>query len=140
MFKPDFLASIINAFFGKVTAGTASPAATLYATLLTTLPNSNGDGAGEVVIGVNAFARVAVPNNTGNFPTITAGGVKTTGAAITFPAPTGSWGDVVGIAFYDSSTAGNLLTWAQVATFTPATGSAPVIQPGAFQIQATNVL
>jgi hypothetical protein len=61
-----------------------------------------------------SYARVSVTNNATNFPAAS-GGVKTTGAAIEFPAATASWGNVTHVAFYDASTSGNRLASAALA-------------------------
>lgn len=44
------------------------------------------------------------------------GGQTSNNAAITFPAPTASWGTITHMGIYDASTAGNLLYWAALAT------------------------
>lgn len=63
--------------------------------------------AGTEVSG-GSYARVAVTNNATNFPAAS-GGVKTTGADITFPTPSAGWGTPDATRFYDASSGGNLL-------------------------------
>lgn len=65
-----------------------------------------------------AYARVAVTNNSTNFPAATGGSPasKANGTAITFPTATGSWGTVQSVAIYDAATAGNLLFQGNLAT------------------------
>lgn len=64
-----------------------------------------------------AYARVAVTNNTTNWPAATAvsggpGYQKQNGTAITFPSATASWGTVAGFLIGDNATpgSGNILT------------------------------
>jgi hypothetical protein len=59
----------------------------------------------------NAYARVAVTNNTTNWPNASSG-QKSNGAAVTFPTATPSgWGTVTCFAIYDNSPGGNQLGW-----------------------------
>ena len=80
---------------------------TLYCALFNVIPASNGTGGTEV--SGSAYARVAVTNNTTNFPTPTV--MQASNAiAITFPTPTGAgWGTIVAGGWYDSASGGNLL-------------------------------
>lgn len=60
----------------------------------------------------NAYARVSFASNVTNFPAsvrvaATPGLQKTTGAAITFPQATGSWGTVAGFLIGDNATPGS---------------------------------
>jgi hypothetical protein len=86
--------------------GSGTPA-TLYWALSTTVPNEDGSNFTEPV--GNAYARVAVTNNTTNFPAATTSSgltVKTNGTAITFPNPTGAWGLLVYYGIYAVSSGG----------------------------------
>ncbi len=63
-----------------------------------------------------AYARVAVTNNTTNFPASTASGTgyqKQNGTAITFPQATANWGTVAGFLIGDNATpgSGNILAY-----------------------------
>ena len=91
--------------------------ATLYVGLFTVLPAEDGTGGTEVSGG--SYARVAVTNNTTNFPNATGGNpsTKASGAIFTFPTATANWGDVIGMGIWDASTSGNLLA------FNPLTGT-----------------
>lgn len=82
---------------------------TLYVGLYTTLPNNAGSGGTEVSGG--SYARVAVTNNTTNWPNASGNdpATKSNGTSITFPAATANWGDVVGVGIFDASSGGNLL-------------------------------
>lgn len=65
----------------------------------------------EVSTSSTAYARVAVTNNSTNWPaaTGTSPTTKTNGAAFTFPTATASWGTVQSFYICDASTAGNVL-------------------------------
>ncbi|MBE2178871.1 MAG: hypothetical protein IAE97_00160 [Chthoniobacterales bacterium] len=88
---------------------------TLHFALFTTTPNEAGTGGTEVSTSGTAYARVAVTNNTTNFPT-TSNGTKSNGTAFTFPTATASWGTVVGWGIYDASSSGNLLFFGNLTT------------------------
>ncbi len=83
--------------------------ATIYVALFTVAPTADAGTGGTEVTG-GAYARVAVTNNTTNWPAAT-GGVKSNGTVITFPTATAPWGTLVAFAIYDASTAGNMLFW-----------------------------
>jgi hypothetical protein len=104
-FKSVYLS---NKVLGLVFGGTAyTPPATLYCALFTTAPTSAGTGGVEV--SGSGYARVAVTNNTTNFPTPTTQQVSNT-AVIDFGTPTGSgWGTIVAGGWYDAASGGNLL-------------------------------
>lgn len=84
-------ARVLDALYGDVPI---APAATLYVALSTTTPAVDGSNFTRPV--GNAYADVAVVNNTTNWPAATAAdpAVESNGADITFPTPTGSWGTV----------------------------------------------
>lgn len=81
--------------------------ATVYMALYTTAPDAEA-GTGGVELSGSNYSRVAVTNNSTNFPSAS-GGAKSNGAVITFPTPSGSWGTVVAFAVLDASTAGNMI-------------------------------
>jgi hypothetical protein len=62
-----------------------------------------------------SYARVAVTNNTTNWPT-TSSQSKTNGTAFVFPTATGSWGTVTAFAILDASSGGNVLYWGDLTT------------------------
>lgn len=104
-------------------AGTFAPPATVYVGLFTALPSAGGAGGTEVVGG--SYARVAVTNSAANFPAAAAGS-KANAAAITFPAATALWGDVVGYGLFDALSGGHLLKYAPlVSTRTVQAGDQP---------------
>ena len=82
--------------------------ATVYAALSTTTPTDAG-GITEPAGG--AYARVAVTNNTTNFPAATGTNptAKSNGTSIDFPVCTAAWGTIVGWAIFDAASAGNML-------------------------------
>lgn len=72
--------------------------------------------AQEPAIGANSYARVAVTNNTTNWPAATVqavspGWLKQNGAAVGFPTASGSWGTVAGFLISDAASAGNLIAF-----------------------------
>lgn len=95
---------------------------TIYFALFTAAPSDSGGGT-EVSGG--SYARVAItPSNT-NFNATQGGtsgassgtgGNTTNAVAITFPAPTASWGTVTHYAVFDASSGGNLLIWGALNT------------------------
>lgn len=109
--------------------------ATTYVGLSTAACSDSGVGT-EVSGG--SYARVAVTSSTGNWtgPTGNNGTISNTNA-VTFPAPTASWGSVTHWFVADASTAGNLLICAALTT--PKTvnngDAAPSFAAGALSIQ-----
>ena len=84
--------------------------ATTYFALMTAAPTVSGGGT------ESALARLAVTNNATNWPASSAG-VKRNGTAMTFTASAGSdLGTIIGIAEYDASSGGNLLTYGELDT------------------------
>jgi hypothetical protein len=75
---------------------------TVYVALFTSAPS---DGAGGTEVSGGGYSRVAVTNNTTNFPAAV-NGVKSNGTAVTFPTATGTWGLVVAWAIMDASSGG----------------------------------
>ncbi len=96
-----------------------SAPATVYFAAFTVSPTQKTDTATEPT--GNNYSRVSVTNNTTNFPTATLTGdgtryQKLNAAALNFPAPSGSWGNISAIGIYDASTSGNLLYYMPLAT------------------------
>ena len=84
--------------------------ATLYVGLSSTAPAADGTGITEPSGG--AYARVAVANNTTNWPSATVSGGSSSvsnGTAIPFPTATADWGTVDYYFIADAATAGNVL-------------------------------
>lgn len=86
--------------------------ATIYVALYTTAPT---DAGGGVEVSGGSYSRVAVTNNSTNWPA-TSGGTKSNGTSITFPTATASWGTVQAVGLLDAATGGNLLFWATLET------------------------
>ena len=118
-------------------AGTVTTPATVYFALYSVVPSDTGGGTELTGSG---YARLAVNNDTTNFPAATTNGTtgrgeKKLGVAQSFPANSGgsNWTTVVGWGLLDASSGGNLLLWGEVAplAITPA---------GQFVIPANAVL
>lgn len=92
-----------------------TPPTTTYIGLFAAAPSDAGGGT-EVSGG--SYARVAVTNNSTNWPAATGGSPssKANGAAITFPTPSADWGTVICWGEFDASTSGNLLRWGYLLT------------------------
>ena len=101
---------VLNHVFG---ATAYSAPGTLYFALFTAAPSDSGGGT-EVTGG--SYARVALTNNTTNFPnaTGTSPTSKTNGATVTFPTASANWGTVVAFGIFDASSGGNLICWADL--------------------------
>jgi hypothetical protein len=109
--KSDYLeAKLLDHVLG---ATTYTPPATVYIALFTVSPSDSGGGT-EVSTSGTAYARVAVTNNTTNWPNAsgTSPTSKSNGTTFTFPTATADWGTIVAMAIFDASTSGNMLYWA----------------------------
>ncbi len=133
-FTAAYKAALANRLYGGVTSGLSADIATLYFGLLTTAPAA--DGTGQVECAGTSYARVAKTNNTTNFPTISAGAIKVSGTAITFPSPGASdWGNIVAVGIFDASSGGNMVAWMPIPTITPALGDPPSVGSGFFEFE-----
>ena len=112
--------------------GTFSKPANLYFALFTSAPSDAGGGT-EVTGG--SYARVAVTPLDASFAAYGSNGT-TNSVAITFPAPSASWGTITHWAVFDASSAGNLLLWGALTNskVVGATDPAPSWPIGAFVI------
>lgn len=101
---------------------------TWYLGLSTTTPNADGSNFTEPFGG--SYARVAISNNSTNFPAATSSnGVtsKTNGAKFTFPNPTGLWGAITWYGLFTSSSGGTPEYFAALDTpVTVQNGNTPV--------------
>jgi hypothetical protein len=93
--------------------------ATVYFALYTTAPTESGGGV-EISTSGTAYARVAVTNNSTNFPA-SVNGVKSNGTILLFPTATNSWGTVVAFGVFDAATSGNLLYFGNLNASRPIT-------------------
>lgn len=100
-----------NGLLNHVFRGVAFPTlgASVYLALFTTLPGEDGSGGVEVSGG--SYARQAVTRATGQFkdPATGTQGLTENINTITFPTATADWGTVVGAAWMDAPSAGNML-------------------------------
>lgn len=103
----------------EILGGTAfSAPATVYAAAFTANPT---DAGGGTEVSGNGYARVAITNNTTNWPAAsgTAPTLKSNGTAITWPtASGGNWGAITAIALFDAATVGNMLMWDAITSVT----------------------
>ncbi len=99
----------LDLILGTVVAGWTRPSAlnTVYVGLYTTLPDSVGASGVEVTGG--SYARIAVTNNSTNFPAASAGVKSIAGGTKSFTTATADWGTVVGFGIFDAVSGGNLL-------------------------------
>lgn len=86
--------------------------ATVYAALYTASPIDVGGG---IEVSGGGYERVAITNNSTNWPP-SVGGTKTNGTDIVFPVATASWGTIEAVGLLDAPTGGNLLYWATLDT------------------------
>lgn len=82
----------------------AAPA-TLHIGLHSAYPDETGAGA---ELSGNNYARVAVTNNTTNWPNY-ASNQKSNGTTITFNTASGNWLEAVAVSVWDASVAGNMI-------------------------------
>jgi hypothetical protein len=108
VWKVNFLAYLFGA--------TAIPTAptTLYIAAFTVMPADDGTGGTEVTIGQGGYARIAVTNNTTNFPVPTAANPTTTSLAVSFsfPTATADWSsgaNIVGFGLYTAASGGTFV-------------------------------
>lgn len=99
---------LLDAVFGLTTY---TPPGTLYVALYSSSPGIGGSANTNEVTGTG-YARVAVTNNTTNWPNAAAQ-AKANGTQISFPTPgSGGWGVVTFVAVVDSASgAGNILVF-----------------------------
>lgn len=107
--KSDYLENKLLDHWLGATAFSAP--GTLYLALFTAAPSDSGGGT-EVTGG--SYVRLAVTNNTTNFPAAS-GGAKSNGVDFTFVTATANWGTIVSVGIFDAASAGNLLAWANLA-------------------------
>jgi hypothetical protein len=106
--KSNYLENaILNHVLGRQTY---TPPATVYVALFTAAP---GEAGGGTEVSGGGYSRVAVANDTTNWPTTTSG-QKSNANAITFPQATANWGTIVAWGLFDAATGGNLLYYGDV--------------------------
>ena len=120
---------ILDSILGD-NAGALMPA-TVYVGLYTVEPSDGGGGT--EVIG-NGYGRVAVTNNSTNWPAASAG-EKRNGAKVEFGQATGDWGDIDWFGIFDAETGGNLMLWGNLQdTVSPVAGNSPFFEIGGIVI------
>lgn len=97
-----------NTFLDGV-MGSGTPA-TLHFALVTAAPNDASTGSTISEPSGGSYARVAVTNNTTNFPAASSG-TSRNATSITFPTATGSWGTCTHVVALDASSGGNIIFW-----------------------------
>jgi hypothetical protein len=108
----DYLESQLRAHIFR-TASFTKPT-TLAVALFTAAPSDAGGGT-EVTGG--SYARVSVnPLDTNWTAASSTDGVTTNTSAVTYAAPTATWGTVTHFGIYDAASAGNLLGWGALTT------------------------
>ncbi len=123
--------ALLDAYFG---ATPVTAPATVYIGLSTTPPLDTGSGTTAPSGG--AYARVAVTNNTTNWPAASAR-LKANGTVVTFPAATAAWGTITHYTLHDAATAGTFLGWGALASSqTVGTGGVASFAVGALTITA----
>jgi len=127
-----FSDTIANAALDAI-LGDGSPA-TVYVALSLSVPANDGTNVTEPSGG--SYARVAVTNNSTNWPDAVARS-KSNGNAIVYPTATADWGDITDFALYDASTAGTFMGWGALDTLaTINTGSTPSFPAGSLVVNA----
>ena len=91
-------------------AAAYSAPATVYIGLATGVTDA-GVVTGEPSTG--SYARVAVTNNSTNFPAAS-GGSKSNGTKISFPEATGDWGAMTHVFISDADSGGNVLLYSEL--------------------------
>jgi hypothetical protein len=95
-----------NALAGSLLGRTGYTApATLHAALI--IGASTGLAGGTEATG-GSYARVAITNNTTNFPAPTTG-VVSNASPITWPTSTAAWGSINCVRLFDAASGGNLI-------------------------------
>lgn len=88
---------------------------TVYIALSTAAFSSASTGSSLTEVSGGSYARVAVTNNSTNWPNASSG-AKANGAVFTFPAATANWGTVQSFYIIDASSGGNALYGADLTT------------------------
>jgi hypothetical protein len=121
-------AVIANSQFGGGAITGVAPG-TWYVGLSVSSPGNDGSGFIEPVGG--AYVRVAVPNTAASWPAASVGADgltrKTNGVKITWPNPTGSWGQITHVGFFLAASGGvPEFTQALSSSVSPKNGNTPV--------------
>lgn len=102
-------AYLSNAMLNGVLGGSAfSLPGTVYIALSTAVFSASATGSAMTEVSGSGYTRVAVTNNSTNWPAA-ASGSKSNGAVFTFPAASGSWGTITSMYIVDAASGGNVL-------------------------------
>lgn len=102
-------AYLSNAMLNGVLGGSAfSLPGTVYIALSTAAFTASATGSAMTEVSGSGYTRVAVTNNSANWPAAS-GGSKSNGAVFTFPAASGAWGTVTSMYIVDAVSGGNAL-------------------------------
>lgn len=97
-------------------SGTAyTPPGTVYIALSNASFASTATGTALNEVSGTGYSRVAVLNNTTNWPNAS-GGIKSNGTVFTFAAASASWGTVLSFYIVDAPSGGNIVYGADLAT------------------------
>lgn len=103
----DYESILLNHEFGGASLGNPS---TWYLGLYTTEPTDSSAG---VEVSGGAYARLAITNNTTNFPTTTTN-EKNLGLSVAFPEATSGWGSITAFGLFVASTGGTPRFWGTI--------------------------
>ena len=132
--KSNYLAKKIADLVYSAAAYSA-PATQYYALWTSALSaSSTGSSAGEA--SYTGYARVAVTNNSTQFPAATGStsATKNNANAITFPQNTGTGQTVISAGSLDASSAGNLEHWGDITSTTINANDTPQINANGFTL------
>jgi hypothetical protein len=130
--KSDYLEKkVLDHVLGN-TAYTAP--STVYVALFTVAPTDAGGGT-EVIGG--SYLRLAITNNTTNWPnaTGTSPTTKTNGTSFAFAPATADWGTVTAWALFDAISSGNMLFWSDTGPAAVLDGDTAAFLNGAIVIE-----
>lgn len=91
------------------------PSPNVYIALSTAAFTSTATGSSMTEVNAGGYQRVAVTNNTSNWPNAS-NGSKSNNAVFTFTSATANWGTVLSFYICDASSAGNVLYGADLTT------------------------
>lgn len=105
----DYLANALLNLMFRNTGGFTTPSQ-LYWCLVTQLPEQSDTGTTIVEPVGGNYGRVACNPSTTNY-TAPASKNLFNNVTVTFPNPTGTWGNIVGVVLCDAGVSGNMWMW-----------------------------
>lgn len=123
-----------NALVNWIFRGASAPSVSAAWVALYTTNQTAADGGTEVT--GNNYSRVQIERTSSGWSAASSG-VTSNLKAITFPIPTDAWGTIRSVGVKDSSAAGNLLYWSNLASplTISDTTTAPNIPIGDFDVE-----